>query len=79
MKNDFFDHLPPFYHPIPLFSGFIEFFFIVYWNNQKRIAMNKIEVFIRSKLANRLTIDVGVFLVFLLVTFLFVLTIVRSF
>ncbi len=27
MKNDFFDHLPPFYHPIPLFSGFIEFFY----------------------------------------------------
>lgn len=41
--------------------------------------MKRVGVFLRSSLINRITIDVGVFVVFFLVTMLFVFTIVRSF
>lgn len=41
--------------------------------------MKKLSAFIRTNLVDRLSIDVGVFVVFFLVTILFVFTIVRSF
>lgn len=41
--------------------------------------MKKLSVFIKSNILERFTIDIGVFVVFFLVTILFVFTIVRSF
>lgn len=41
--------------------------------------MKKIGEFIKSGLIDRITIDVGVFIVFFLVTILFVFTLFRSF
>jgi hypothetical protein len=41
--------------------------------------MKRVETFFKSNFINRITVDVGVFVVFFVVTMLFVLTIVRSF
>ncbi|MDX9769570.1 MAG: hypothetical protein RBT19_04360 [Tenuifilaceae bacterium] len=41
--------------------------------------MKRVETFFKSGLINRITVDVGVFVVFFVVTMLFVFTIVRSF
>ncbi|HOP05516.1 MAG TPA: hypothetical protein PL017_12335 [Tenuifilaceae bacterium] len=41
--------------------------------------MKKLSVFIKTNLIDRLSIDVGVYIVFFLVTILFVFTIVKSF
>ena len=42
-------------------------------------AMKKISIFVKTNLVERFSIDVGVFVVFFLVTVLFVFSIVRSF
>ena len=41
--------------------------------------MKREQSFLKSNLINRITVDVGVFVVFFLVTMLFVFTIVHSF